>query len=108
MNFNVNFNVLLSKYVVHPLVKTEKTLIVSRCTVKLWKLLPQLSGYSVLQENCTVMSFTVYFLLLILVEWHIEKELTHIGATRSNVQLLLGRLMGKWPHYRWVMLKYIL
>jgi hypothetical protein len=26
-------------------------------------LLSQLSGYSVLQENCTVMSFTVYFFL---------------------------------------------
>ena len=27
MNFNVNFNVLLSKYIVHPLVKIKKTLI---------------------------------------------------------------------------------
>ena len=27
MNFNVNFNILLSKYVVHPLVKIKKTLI---------------------------------------------------------------------------------
>jgi hypothetical protein len=35
VNFNVNFNVLLSKYIVHPLVKIEKTLIVSRCTVQL-------------------------------------------------------------------------
>ena len=25
MNFNVNFNVLLSKYIVHPLVKIKKT-----------------------------------------------------------------------------------
>jgi hypothetical protein len=33
VNFNVNFNVLLSKYIVHPLVKIKKTLIISRCTV---------------------------------------------------------------------------
>ena len=26
MNFKVNFNVLLSKYIVHPLVKIKKTL----------------------------------------------------------------------------------
>ena len=38
MNFNVNFIVLLSKYIVHPLVKIKKkTLIISRCSVKLWK-----------------------------------------------------------------------
>jgi hypothetical protein len=29
VNFNVNFNVLLSKYIVHPLVKIKKTLIIS-------------------------------------------------------------------------------
>ena len=34
MNFNVNFNVLLSKYIVHPLVKIKRTLIISRCTVQ--------------------------------------------------------------------------
>ena len=40
MNFNVNFNVILSKYVVHPLVKIKETLIVvsylcrSRLTVR--------------------------------------------------------------------------
>jgi hypothetical protein len=28
VNFNVNFNVLLSKYIVHPLVKMKKILIV--------------------------------------------------------------------------------
>jgi len=28
VNFNVNFNVLLSKYIKHPLVKIKKTLIV--------------------------------------------------------------------------------
>ena len=27
MNFNLNFNVLLSKYIVHPLVKIKKALI---------------------------------------------------------------------------------
>jgi len=30
VNFNVNFNVLLSKYIVHPLVKIKRTLIVCR------------------------------------------------------------------------------
>ena len=30
MNFNVSFNVLLSKYIVHPFVKIKKTLIVCR------------------------------------------------------------------------------
>jgi len=34
VNFNVNFNVLLSKYIVHLLVKIKKTLIISRCMVK--------------------------------------------------------------------------
>jgi len=34
VNFNINFNVLLSKYIVHPLVKIKKTLVISRCTVK--------------------------------------------------------------------------
>jgi hypothetical protein len=29
VNFNVNFNVLLSKYIVHPLVKIKRTLIKS-------------------------------------------------------------------------------
>ena len=28
-NFNVNFNVLLSKYIVHPLVKIKKSLVTS-------------------------------------------------------------------------------
>jgi len=36
-NFNVNFNVVLSKYIFHPMVKIKKTLIISRCTVQLWK-----------------------------------------------------------------------
>jgi hypothetical protein len=31
VNFNVNFNVLLSKYILHPLVKIKKILITSRC-----------------------------------------------------------------------------
>ena len=34
MNFNVNFNVLLSKYIVRPLVKIKKTLIISSCTLQ--------------------------------------------------------------------------
>jgi len=34
VNFHVNFNVLLSIYIIHPLVKMKNTLIVSRCTVK--------------------------------------------------------------------------
>jgi len=39
MNFNVNFSVLLNKsYIVHPLLEMTETLIVSRCTVQLWKL----------------------------------------------------------------------
>jgi hypothetical protein len=33
----VNVNVLLSKYIVHPSVKINKTLIITRCTVQLWK-----------------------------------------------------------------------
>ena len=37
MNFNVNFNVLLSKYIVHQLVEIKKTLIITRCTVQLRK-----------------------------------------------------------------------
>jgi hypothetical protein len=28
VNFNVNFNVLLSRYIVHPLVRIKKTLII--------------------------------------------------------------------------------
>ena len=36
MNFNVNFNVLLSKYMVHPLIKIKKTLTISRCMTQLW------------------------------------------------------------------------
>jgi len=35
MHFNINFNVLLSKYIVHLLVKVKKTLIISICTVQL-------------------------------------------------------------------------
>jgi len=37
VNVNVNLNVLLSKYVyiMHPLVKIKKTLIISRCMVQL-------------------------------------------------------------------------
>ena len=38
MNFTVNFNVLLSKYIVHPLVEIKKILIISRCTVQPRKL----------------------------------------------------------------------
>jgi len=34
VNFNVNFNVPLSKYVVSPLVKIKKTVVISRCTVQ--------------------------------------------------------------------------
>jgi hypothetical protein len=37
VNFNVNFNISLSKYIVRPLVKIKKTLIISRRTVKLRK-----------------------------------------------------------------------
>jgi hypothetical protein len=37
VNFNVNFNIFLSKYIVHPLVKIKEILIISRCTVQLWK-----------------------------------------------------------------------
>jgi len=37
VNFNVNFNVLLSKYIVHGLVKIKRTLMISRCTVQLRK-----------------------------------------------------------------------
>jgi hypothetical protein len=38
VNFNLNFNVLLSKNIVNPLVKIKKkTLIISRCTVQLRK-----------------------------------------------------------------------
>jgi hypothetical protein len=37
VNFHVNFNVLLSKYIVHLLVKIKKTLIITSCTVQLWK-----------------------------------------------------------------------
>jgi hypothetical protein len=36
VNFHVNFNLLLNKYIVHPLVKI-KTLIISRCTAQLRK-----------------------------------------------------------------------
>ena len=37
MNSNVNFNVLLNKYIVHTVVKIKRTLIISRCTVQLRK-----------------------------------------------------------------------
>jgi hypothetical protein len=33
VNFNVNFNVLLSKYVVHPLVKIKNTLIILKILI---------------------------------------------------------------------------
>ena len=42
MNFNVNFDILLNKYLVHPLVKINRSLIISRCTVQLRKLTIQL------------------------------------------------------------------
>jgi hypothetical protein len=35
VNFNVNFNVLLSKYIVHPLVKIKMTLTICKITVYL-------------------------------------------------------------------------
>jgi hypothetical protein len=34
VNFDTNFNVLLSKYIVHQLVNIKKTLIISRCMVQ--------------------------------------------------------------------------
>ena len=37
MNFNVNFNVFLSKYIVHPLVKIKNNLRISRRKVQLLK-----------------------------------------------------------------------
>jgi hypothetical protein len=37
VNFNLNFNVLLRKYIVHTLVKIKETLIILRCTVQLRK-----------------------------------------------------------------------
>jgi hypothetical protein len=36
VNFNVNFNILLSKYIVRLMVGIKSTLIISRCTVQLW------------------------------------------------------------------------